>query len=58
MDQFGPQGKFLPKRFRQLLREINRKPMPEQHRILNETILRWRVTEPQTDDILVFGLRL
>jgi len=58
VDQFGPRGKFLPKRFRQLLREINRKPMAEQHRLLNETLLRWRVTEPQTDDILVFGLRL
>jgi serine phosphatase RsbU (regulator of sigma subunit) len=57
-DQFGPQGKFLPKRFRQLLRDMHRKPMPEQHRLLNETILRWRVTEPQTDDILVFGLKL
>jgi len=57
-DQFGPQGKFLPKRFRQLLRDIYRKPMPEQHRILNENLLRWRVTEPQTDDILVFGLKL
>lgn len=57
-DQFGPHGKFLPKRFRQLLRDIYRKPMSEQHRLLNETLLRWRITEPQTDDILVFGLRL
>jgi len=58
VDQFGPQGKFLAKRFRQLLRDMNRKPMPEQHRLLNETLLRWKVTEPQTDDIIVFGFRL
>lgn len=58
VDQFGPKRKFLAKRFRPLLREINRKPMAEQHRLLNETLLRWKVTEPQTDDILVFGFRL
>lgn len=57
-DQFGPQGKFLSKRLRRLLQDINRKSTPEQHRILNETLLRWKVAEPQTDDILVFGLRL
>lgn len=56
-DQFGPEGKFLPKRFRQLLRDIHRLPMPEQHRALNETLLRWRLREPQTDDVLIFGFR-
>lgn len=58
VDQLGPKGKFLSKRFRQLLGEIYRKPSAEQHRLLNEHHLRWRVKEPQTDDILVFGLRL
>jgi len=56
-DQFGPTGKFLPKRFRQLLTDIHQLPMPEQHRILNEALLRWRMKEPQTDDVLVFGFR-
>lgn len=56
-DQFGPKGKFLPKRFRQLLCDVHRQPMPEQHRILNEALLRWRLREPQTDDVLVFGFR-
>jgi serine phosphatase RsbU (regulator of sigma subunit) len=56
-DQFGPKGKFLPKRFRALLTEIHLLPMPEQHRRLNETLLRWRMQEPQTDDVLVFGFR-
>ncbi len=56
-DQFGPKGKFMPKRFRQLLSDIHRQPMPEQHRLLNEALLRWRLSEPQTDDVLVFGFR-
>jgi serine phosphatase RsbU (regulator of sigma subunit) len=56
-DQFGPQGKFMPKRFRQLLADVHQQPMPEQHRLLNETLLRWRLQEPQTDDVLVFGFR-
>jgi len=56
-DQFGPKGKFLPKRFRQLLADIHQQPMPEQHRVLNENLLRWRLQEPQTDDVLVFGFR-
>lgn len=57
-DQFGPTGKFLPKRFRQVLADIHPLPMPEQHRVLNETLLRWRKQEPQTDDVLVFGFRI
>lgn len=57
-DQFGPNKKYLSRRFRQLLTDIHRKPMPEQHRLLNETHLRWRVTEQQTDDIMVIGIRL
>jgi serine phosphatase RsbU (regulator of sigma subunit) len=57
-DQFGPKGKFLAKRFRKLLCDIHQQPMPEQHRLLNETLLRWKLQEPQTDDVLVFGFRL
>jgi hypothetical protein len=34
------------------------KPKAKKYRLLNENILRWKVAEPQTDDILVFGLRL
>jgi serine phosphatase RsbU (regulator of sigma subunit) len=57
-DQLGPKGKLLTKRFRHLLGEMFRKPTAEQHRLLNANLLRWKVAEPQTDDILVFGLRL
>lgn len=57
-DQLGPQGKFLTKRFKDLLKHIHRRPLPEQHRMINEAFLRWKLTEPQTDDILVAGVRV
>ena len=58
-DQFGgPKGKkFMQNQFRNLLFEIHRKPMPEQKRILDNTIEHWRGNEDQVDDILVMGMR-
>jgi len=43
-DQFGgPDGrKFMTKRFKQLLLDIHKKPMNEQHDILDTTIDEWR----------------
>jgi len=59
-DQFGgPRGKkFMQNQFRTLLFDIHRKPMPEQKRILDQTIEHWRGMEDQVDDILVMGLRV
>jgi serine phosphatase RsbU (regulator of sigma subunit) len=57
-DQLGPQGKYLTTRFRNLLRDIHRRSIPEQHRMLNEALLRWKVAEPQTDDILIIGVKV
>lgn len=59
-DQFGgPKGKkFMDKQFRELLLKIHSKPMPEQKRILNQTIEHWRGGEDQVDDILVMGMRI
>jgi len=59
-DQFGgPRGKkFMANQFRNLLLDIHRKPMPEQKRILNQTIEHWRGVEDQVDDILVMGMRV
>jgi len=59
-DQFGgPKGKkFMQNQFRNLLFDIHRKPMPEQKRILDNTIEHWRGVEDQVDDILVMGLRV
>lgn len=59
-DQFGgPKGKkFMQNQFRNLLLDIHRKPMPEQGRILEQTIEHWRGNEEQVDDILVMGMRV
>lgn len=59
-DQFGgPKGKkFMANQFRNLLLDIHRKPMPEQKRILDQTIEHWRGMEDQVDDILVMGMRV
>ncbi len=59
-DQFGgPNGRKLMKsRFRKILHSIHRKPMPEQKKILEDTITLWMEGHPQIDDILIFGARL
>ncbi len=59
-DQFGgPKGKkFMSKRFRNLLLEIHQKPMPEQERILDQTINEWMNGYEQIDDILVIGFKI
>jgi len=59
-DQFGGiEGrKFMIKKLRQLLQEIHQKPMEEQHKILDETIVDWMKNEEQIDDILLMGFRI
>ena len=59
-DQFGgAKGKkFMQSQFRNLLFDIHKKPMPEQRRILDQTIEHWRGNEDQVDDILVMGMRV
>ncbi len=59
-DQFGgKQGrKFMIKKLRELLYEIHQKPMQEQHKILDETIVDWMKEEEQIDDILLIGFRI
>jgi CRP-like cAMP-binding protein len=59
-DQFGgPEGrKYLTRRFRGFLHEIQRLPMREQKPWLEEEFRRWQGTRPQTDDVLVVGVRL
>ncbi len=58
-DQFGGEDgrKFKIRHFKELLLEIHRKPMPEQKKILEETLLKWMGDHSQLDDILVIGLR-
>lgn len=60
-DQFGIESgrKFMGKRLRTLLLEIHSQPMAEQRRILEETFEHWRgPEEKQTDDVVVFGVRI
>lgn len=62
-DQFGGEAesrKFGAKRFRQLLFDLHKKPMPEQEARLDELFEEWRTAgeEKQIDDVLVIGVRL
>ena len=59
-DQFGgPKGrKFMVKRMKELIFENYKKPMSEQHKILNLAIEQWMKDVEQTDDILVIGFKL
>ncbi len=63
IDQFGGQegGKFMKKRFKKLLESIWKLPMDAQELALEQTLNEWthqpEKTYPQTDDILVMGIR-
>ncbi|MEH0155794.1 tetratricopeptide repeat protein [Limibacter armeniacum] len=59
-DQFGGKRnkKFLSKRFRGLLEQIQDLNMSEQSELLIKMHESWKGNEPQTDDILVLGARL
>lgn len=60
IDQFGgPKNrKFMMKNFKELLVEIADKPLAQQQRILQQIHLQHRGSHMQTDDILVFGVRV
>lgn len=60
-DQFGgPDGrKFMSKKFKQFLVDINELPMEEQKEKLNKAHMDWRGdTYEQIDDIIVFGVKV
>ncbi len=58
-DQFGgiQSRKFMKKRFRETLLQISHLPMQTQKDKLANILDDWRGTNPQTDDIVVIGLR-
>ena len=60
VDQFsGETGrKFMTKKFKRLLLDIQDKNMQEQHDILNNAIEEWKAGAEQVDDILVFGVKI
>ncbi len=59
-DQFGGQNdkRYMIKRFRKLLLQINNEPLAVQRDILLKTFMEWKGDTEQTDDILVLGMRL
>lgn len=48
----------MKKKFRDLLQEIGELGINEQKDHLEESFIRWRGSNPQTDDILVIGFKL
>ena len=58
-DQFGgPEGKkFLSKRFREILKEIQPLSMSEQQKFLLKAFHDWKGNVGQVDDVLVIGVR-
>lgn len=58
-DQIGgtEERKFLQRRFKQLLVDINHTSINEQEAMLNKTIEMWKGDAAQTDDIMVIGLK-
>lgn len=58
-DQFGGKEgkKFMMKRFRELLLDINHLSMRGQSRKLEESLKQWQGTQEQVDDILVIGIQ-
>ena len=60
VDQFGGEdnSKFKTKNFKKLLIEIYDKPMQEQKKILEGVFLKWKGNTEQTDDIIIFGVKV
>ena len=59
-DQFGgpKDGKFMKSKFRKLLCDIAHKPIQEQYNYITDAFYSWKGKNPQTDDILMMGIRL
>ncbi len=60
MDQFGggQDQKFNTRRFKQMLMDIQPLSAGEQKEIISGTLQEWKRNTPQTDDILMLGIRL
>jgi len=59
-DQFGGPGgkKYMRKRFKDHLLEMQSLPMEQQGLALNKAIVEWQGKSEQVDDILVIGIRI
>ncbi|OJJ20078.1 hypothetical protein BKI52_16525 [marine bacterium AO1-C] len=59
-DQFGGTSgrKYMRKYFRNFLLEVSKEPMSTQKRLLETELRDWQGDNPQTDDILIMGVRV
>ncbi len=57
-DQFKADEKYRIGRFRNLLQTIWQKDFEEQHWIIDEEFKAWKGNFPQTDDVLITGVRV
>ena len=60
VDQIGgPENrKIFAQPFRDILQSVSQLEMDEQKKALDETLIKWRGNQNQTDDILVVGIRI
>jgi serine phosphatase RsbU (regulator of sigma subunit) len=59
VDQFNDKNKkLLTRNFKEMLPDIQDKPMQEQEKYLDDFIENWKAGSDQVDDILVIGVRL
>jgi serine phosphatase RsbU (regulator of sigma subunit) len=60
IDQKGGEEnkRYRSKAFKNLLLEIQDLPMPDQRKMMDKTLSSWMGTNPQTDDVLVIGVRI
>ncbi|MDR1672432.1 MAG: tetratricopeptide repeat protein [Bacteroidales bacterium] len=58
-DQFGGKNnkRFMSKRFRELIRSLTGLPIADQAAVLEREHAAWKGDQPQTDDILVVGIK-
>jgi serine phosphatase RsbU (regulator of sigma subunit) len=59
-DQFGAESgrKYLRKYFRKFLLEVSNRPLKIQKQLLETELRDWQDTNPQTDDVLIIGVRM
>jgi serine phosphatase RsbU (regulator of sigma subunit) len=60
IDQKGGKDnkRYMSKAFKSLLLEIQELPMHDQKEVMDKALSNWMGTNPQTDDILVIGVRM
>jgi len=49
---------FKKRNFKEIIVNINKLPMLEQHKIFENTFEQWKGTNEQTDDVLVIGIKI